>query len=127
MKTADRPTLREAAMAALAGMRARTDLHQRRLPPNGLDWELQTSNSFRRIGTPYGDGDVLCGTKHPRDGHPDLLAAQGVLEYIVAAQPSVVIALLDELDLLTEMIAKTRTVQDALLKEVERLRAEGRR
>ena len=127
MKTVDRQTLRDAALAALAGTRARMENNQRPLHPDALDWQLQTSNSFRRIGTSYGDGDVLCGTKHPRDGHPDLLAAQGVLEYLVAAQPSVVIALLDELDLLTEMIAKTRTVQDALLKEVERLRAEGRR
>ena len=127
MKGPNRQTLRDAATAALAGTRARVDNNQRQLHPDALDWQLQTSNSFRRIGTSYGDGDVLCGTKHPRDGHPDLLAAPAVLDYIVAAQPSVVIALLDELDLLTELIAKTRTVQDALLKEVERLRAEGRR
>src|SRR5262245_65919678 len=57
-------------------------------------WELQTSNSFRRIGL-LGDGDVLCGTTHPSDRHPDLLAAPGVLEYIIAAQPIVVLELLD--------------------------------
>lgn len=100
MKDADRQTLRHAALAALAGMRARTDLHQRHLPPEALDWQLQTSNSFRRIGTSYGDGDVLCGTKHPRDGHPDLLAHPAVLDFIVAAQPRAAIQLLDHVDAL---------------------------
>ncbi len=93
MTVDDRQKLRAAALAALAGVTARTSV-QRVL--NG--WELQTSNSFRRIGTAHGDGDVLCGTKHPLDGHPDLLAAPGVLDYIVAAQPRAVLALLDELD-----------------------------
>jgi hypothetical protein len=60
-------------------------------------WELQTSNSFRRIGM-HGDGDVLCAVTQRSDNHPDLLAPRGVLEYIVAAQPSVVLALLDQLD-----------------------------
>jgi len=62
-------------------------------------WELQTSNSFRRIGG-RGDGDVLCGTTHPRDHHVDLRAPSGVLEYVVAAQPAVVLALLERLDLI---------------------------
>lgn len=60
-------------------------------------WELQTSNSFRRIGC-NGDGDVLCAVRQPSDGHPDLHARPEVLDYIVAAQPSVVLALLDEID-----------------------------
>ena len=77
-----RQKLRDAALAAL-----------------DEDWQLQTSNSLRRIGTPFGDGDVLCGTKHPIDGHPDLLAAPGVLDYIVAAQPRIVLQLLDALDM----------------------------
>jgi hypothetical protein len=61
-------------------------------------WKLQTSNSYRRIGTVRGDGDVLCATIHPIDRHPDLLAPPGVLDYIVAAQPRVVLELLDQLD-----------------------------
>lgn len=60
-------------------------------------WEIQTSNSFRRIGM-YGDGDVLCAVTQRSDNHPDLHAPPGVLEYIVASQPSVVLALLDQLD-----------------------------
>jgi hypothetical protein len=61
-------------------------------------WSLQTSNSFRRIGTVRGDGNVLCGTIHHHDRHPDLKAALGVLDYIVAVQPCVVIRLIENLE-----------------------------
>jgi hypothetical protein len=90
-----RQQLREAARVAVNGTIDR-------LPAGrtawAADWKIQTSNSFRRIGTTHGDGDVLCGTKHPIDGHPDLHAAPGVLDYIVAAQPRVVLQLLDAVD-----------------------------
>ena len=91
----DRQKLREAALAALDGTRNRWNVPRDAM---ALDWQLQTSNSFRRIGTYYGDGDVVCGTTHPRDRHPDLLAAPGVLDYVVAAQPRIVLSLLDDLD-----------------------------
>lgn len=61
-------------------------------------WSVQTSNSFRRIGTDRGDGDVLCAVTQRSDGHPDLHAAQGVLDYIVAAHPFVVQELLEQRD-----------------------------
>jgi hypothetical protein len=61
-------------------------------------WALQTSNSFRRVGT-RGDGDVLCATTHPVDRHPDLLAPPSVLEYLVAMQPKIGLELLDGLAL----------------------------
>lgn len=64
-------------------------------------WELQTSNSWRRIGTTGGrfaDGDVLAPTTHRGDNHPDLAARQEDLEFIVAANPSAVLAMLDEID-----------------------------
>jgi hypothetical protein len=115
----DRQTLRAAAIAALAGKPSRTSV-QRVLSR----WELQTSNSFRRIGTPYGDGDVLCGTKHPIDAHPDLLAAPGVLDYIIAAQPRAVLALLDELDRCEETLALSRKHHAEDYADLERLRAE---
>ena len=83
---------RKAALAALNGTRVRAR------GGGTMEWQPQTSNSFRRIGTPCGDGNVLCGTKHPLEGHPDLLAAPAVLDYIVAAQPSAVLALLDDVD-----------------------------
>lgn len=38
-------------------------------------WELQTSNSFRRVGTSRADGRVLRGTTQRHDGHPDLQGA----------------------------------------------------
>ncbi len=60
-------------------------------------WTLQTSNSYRRIGS-HGDGDVLCAVTQRSDGHPDLHAAPDVLDYIIEAQPSVVLALLRTLD-----------------------------
>lgn len=108
MTPADRQTLLAAATAALAG-RAQTSV-QRVLNR----WELQTSNSFRRIGTTHGDGDVLCGTKHPVDGHPDLLAAPGVLDYVVAAQPSVVIELLDDVASLEDKLAAAKILCDRI-------------
>jgi hypothetical protein len=57
-------------------------------------WIVQTSNSFRRIGTDRGDGDVLCAVTQRSDGQPDLHAPTDVLEYIVAAHPFVVLELL---------------------------------
>jgi hypothetical protein len=66
-------------------------------------WQLQTSNSHRRIGTPMGDGDVLCATKQ-RDGHPDLHAPREILEYIVTMQPTTLLALLNRLDALERLV-----------------------
>lgn len=100
--TADeRQLLRKAAARASARFEPSTD-------PG--PWQLQTSNSFRRIGTPEGDGDVLSATNHPVDGHPDLLAAPGVLEYIVAAQPRAVVSLLDDLEVVEDELRRTRVV-----------------
>lgn len=96
MTSEEKHQLRRAAETAMGVLRERS--HGR--PTRDERWELQTSNSFRRIGC-HGDGDVLCGTNQ-RDGHPDLLAAPAVLNYIIAAQPSVILALLDALDGLTK-------------------------
>jgi len=101
-------------------------------------WQLQTSNSFRRIGREIGttgkadeiigDGDVLCAVNHPVDRHPDLLARADVLEYIVAAQPRAVLALLEDLDNAETMLAapevhwECQQKIDALESEVARMR-----
>lgn len=61
-------------------------------------WSVQTSNSFRRIGTDRGDGDVLCAVKQRYDGQPDLHASPDVLDYIVAAHPLVILQLIRERD-----------------------------
>jgi hypothetical protein len=61
-------------------------------------WSVQTSNSFRRIGTDRGDGDVLRAAPHQTDGHPDLLADPDVLDYIVAAHPLAILQLIRERD-----------------------------
>lgn len=120
-----RQQLRSAARAAQNGTIDRLPAGRRAVW--AADWELQTSNSFRRIGTTHGDGDVVCGTKHPIDGHPDLLAAPGVLDYIVSAQPSVVLALLDELDRCEDTLALSRKQHEEDHVELERLRAEAAR
>ena len=104
MNLDDRQKLRSAALAAIAAIPPRTSV-QRVLGR----WELQTSNSFRRIGC-HGDGDVLCGTKHHVDGQPDLLAAPGVLDYVVAAQPRAVIQLLDDVDALEDKLEQARVI-----------------
>jgi hypothetical protein len=57
---------------------------------------------------------VLCGTKHPIDGQPDLLAAPGVLDYIIAAQPRVVIQLLDAVDALEDKLSKAKIICDSI-------------
>lgn len=110
MNLDDRQKLRSAALAAIAATPPRTSV-QRALGR----WELQTSNSFRRIGC-HGDGDVLCGTKHPRDGHPDLLAPAGVLDYIVAAQPRVFLELLDYVDMIELKLERLDEIERQLLK-----------
>lgn len=62
-------------------------------------WVVQTSNSFRRIGTDRGsDGDVLCAYVQHSDGQPDLLAAPEVLDYIAAAHPLTILQLIQERD-----------------------------
>jgi hypothetical protein len=115
MTPEDRTKLRDAALTAVNGTRARSNVAHAAL---AADWKLWTSNSFRRIGA-HGDGDVLCGTKHPLDGQPDLLAAPGVLDYMIAAQPRVVIQLLDDVAALEDKLAKARVVSDKI-EDVER-------
>ena len=105
MTSKERYDLRCAAENAVLALRERARSRDAR----DERWLLQTSNSFRRIGC-HGDGDVLCGTKHPIDGHPDLLAAPAVLDYIVAAQPEVVLALLDALVLAENKLEVAREV-----------------
>lgn len=75
-------------------------------------WELQTSNSFRRIGTSRSDGDVLCATTQRPDGHPDLHGAPGVLSYLIASQPRGVIDLLDQIDELEQSLQEAMTICD---------------
>lgn len=104
MTQQEREALRESAREAAAATPPRSAV-ERAL----ARWTLQTSNSFRRIGC-HGDGDVLCGTKHPVDGHPDLLSPRGVLDYIVAAQPRVVLGLLDDLDAAEARLAEARAI-----------------
>ncbi len=83
-------SLGEAELCRLALSVTRGDLRR--------PWSVQTSNSFRRIGTDRGDGDVLCAVTQPSDGHPDLRAAPDVLDYVVAAHPFEILRLIRERD-----------------------------
>ena len=100
----ERQKLREAATAAA---RAIVRPYARLRPGS---WELQTSNSFRRIGMD-GDGNVLCAVTQRSDNHPDLHAPPGVLDYIIAAQPSVVLNLLDQLDAAEQLTSQLGVVE----------------
>lgn len=115
MTPEDRQKLRATALMAMNAVRARVRDTNALFPS---DWKLQTSNSFRRIGA-HGDGDVLCGTKHPIDGQPDLLGAPGVLDYMIAAQPRVLIQLLDDVAALEDKLEKASAVTHKI-EDVER-------
>lgn len=65
-------------------------------------WTLQTGCSWRRIGTEFGDGNVLRPCAHQHDGWPDLSAAPYVLEYLIAAQPAAILELIAEVEALRE-------------------------
>lgn len=69
--------------------------------PSGT-WETWTSCSWRRIMADDGNATrrVIEPTYHPGDNWPDLLFGEGVREFIEAAQPSVILMLIDELRLL---------------------------
>ena len=121
MTHADRQRLREVALAAVNATRAKTSAgYHAALAGN---WELQTSNSFRRIGC-HGDGDVLCAVTQRSDGHPDLLAPPGVLDYVVAAQPRVVVQLLEDLDAADGRLRRTRIFAEKLLALTKRFAVE---
>jgi hypothetical protein len=117
----DRQKLREAALAAQHGVISQAQDRgagsQLRvawgLQVQKVSWTLQTSNSFRRIGQ-FGDGDVLCALTQRSDGHPDLQGAPGVLDYIVAAQPTTVLDLLDQLDAAESLCRKVGDMEQRL-------------
>ena len=115
MTREERQKLREAALAAARAVHARARDTSGRLLG---DWELQTSNSHRRIGA-HGDGDVLCAVTQRSDNHPDLRAAPDVLRYIVAAQPTVVLTLLDQLDAAERLTDRLGTVEGRLTRMQE--------
>lgn len=124
MTKEDRQKLREAALVAQSGVNARGVAAGARGIGTGIGnltvWDIQTSNSFRRIGQ-YGDGDVLCAVTQRSDGHPDLHAAPGVLDYIVAAQPYVVLELLAALDACEEVIAGQVDASKKMHGEIDRM------
>lgn len=49
-------------------------------------WTVQNGCSWTRIGTQGEDGNVLRPTV-AKDGFPDIIAAHGVMDYLMAAQP----------------------------------------
>lgn len=82
-------------------------------------WSVQTSCSFRRIGTDFGDGDVLCAIKQRPDGHPDLHAAPDVLDYIATAHPLTILQLIRERDSARQALHFLRHKIDRVFQEAE--------
>lgn len=81
-------------------------------------WEVQTSCSWRRIGTPGHDGNVICPTVNPRDGHPDLIASEADLQ-LAAAAPDLLEALEEMLKAASQQrwsLALCNRAQDAIAK-----------
>ena len=72
-------------------------------------WIVQTGCSWRRIGTPGGDGDVLRPVKNQHDGWPDLAGPMANLEFIAAANPQAVLALTAQIE--TLQVLNTRALE----------------
>jgi hypothetical protein len=74
------------------------------------EWRWWTSNSWRRLtahaadGSCERDGDVLCPVVHPIDRHPDCSISEADQEYIAAAHPQAILALLDEITALRKRL-----------------------
>jgi hypothetical protein len=71
---------------------------------------------------------VLCAVTQRSDGHPDLHAAPGVLDWIVATHPFVVLELLDQRDRAWHAIDYLRSKikgHDEVFTEAEALRLGG--
>jgi hypothetical protein len=89
------------------------------VPPG--PYQVQTSNSFRRIGTSRGDGDILCAIAQRSDRQPDLHAARGVLDLFAALDRETVLELLDAYD---EAFAELQRRIEDLRATDEKYRAE---
>jgi hypothetical protein len=84
--TVDRKRLRELAMAATPG-----------------EWRWHTGCSWRRLaayvnGRNERDGNVILPVTDRHDKHPDLVVSREDQEFIAAANPQTILALLDALD-----------------------------
>jgi hypothetical protein len=82
-------------------------------------WELQDGCSWRRIGTRWHDGNVLCPTNHPTDHHPDLCAGRGEdvyanLRHITTFDPPTVLSLLSALKEAREALRPIAKIADHL-------------
>ncbi len=61
-------------------------------------WRWWTSCSFRRLSSDAtgGDGDVLHATVHRHDNHPDVWATEPTMDFIAAANPVAMRAILSD-------------------------------
>jgi hypothetical protein len=69
-------------------------------------WEVHDSCSWRRIGTPGRDGNILCPENHPVDHHPDLRCDEDDLAFIAASRTALP-------ELIAEVEFLTRVARDA--------------
>ncbi len=73
--------------------------------PTKGPWYLQEGCSWRRFGTLTEDGNVLRPTKHPKDAWPDLEGPRANMQYIAAADPDTIAALLKERNALRGLVS----------------------
>lgn len=78
------------------------------------EWQIQDGCSWRRIGTAFHDGDVLCPTNSRTDGHPDLVADDGKLYANLKLIVAAVNALPELLASLTAKDAEIAALTEAL-------------
>lgn len=87
----------------------------------GGGWETWTSNSWRRV---YAGGNpAITPCVHPHDNHPDLTFAPGVREWIEAATPDVIVALLDKMDAMESENNRLRAELEAAAADKRKLMA----
>lgn len=106
MDSPDNPTLKEARtdQTMLDGLREKATAATRG------PWEWFTSCSWRRLK--HNSRGLTMNVIEPfvaSDGHPDLTVSQDDMAFIAAANPSVVIGLLDEIDRLNERLTDIAT------------------
>lgn len=100
--------------------------HEQATPGPWLWW---TSNSFRRLSSPNGDGDVLYGYRNPRDGVVDIVgsdADKNLIANMRDREPVLAIMLRDLLQALAPYLERNQLSADGFIEILEmnrRLRA----
>jgi len=85
-------------------------------------WTWWTSNSFRRLSSPKGDGDVLCGYRSPHDGVVDIVGSDHNKNFIATVrerEPVIAEALRDLLKALEACFERNQLSADGFIEILE--------